>query len=185
MDVLQLVAKALGFVYEEVPSSFMEALKLNGTTFLHGLLNDFHPLNEADPEYAIDFEFEKEFFGGVIVFSTNVNAITDSTSKSKWVGKIKGIIKTIQNRVYMNKKLNAILLSHSEVKAVSIGNFFKGRYTAKNNTTYDETSLSIEIIGISFELLCGIAAELSKTFSQETVLVKGNDSQRILLVKAV
>ena len=81
--------------------------------------------------------------------------------------------KSIQEQNYFNP----------EVYGMTIGNFVKGRYKAKDGSLYDETSLSVEIIGVSSNVLNKVAEELAKEFKQETVLVKNYDDNRIYLVK--
>jgi hypothetical protein len=48
---------------------------------------------------------------------------------------------------------------------------------------YDESSLSVEIVGITSDVLNKVAEELAQEFKQETVLVKNYDENKIYLVK--
>jgi hypothetical protein len=83
----------------------------------------------------------------------------------------------------MSSKINKIIYNNPEIQGVTIGNFVKGRYVAKNGSLYDETSLSVEIIGITSDVLNKVAEELAKEFKQETVLVKNYNDNKIYLVK--
>jgi hypothetical protein len=184
MDKLAYVAKALGFQYRDVPNSFMESLKCNIFSFNHGLLESFGRIMEQGSEELIDYEFESEELGGIIVFSTTVNATVGDDAKKTLKQRLKGAWETLKNKVKLNKTLDQILFVNNKVAGASIGNFFKGRYTAKDGSLYSEKSLAVEVIGITFELLVSIASEMAKAFQQETVLVKSNGSKRIVLVKA-
>lgn len=178
MNTLDLLSHIFRFQYEDIPASFMEAVRMNGISFLHGLLNDFSPLLEG--EYDIDTEFGEGFKGGIVIFSTDVNAIFGRNPPLK--DKIKAMYLSIKARLQKDKRLNKVMFSHEEVYGVSVGKYFKGRYVSDKGT-FDENSTSIEIIGISFDLLCTIAAEIAREFRQETVLVKDNEAHRIVLVK--
>lgn len=99
------------------------------------------------------------------------------------------------NRLFINKKLTDIIVKHNKKTAAqfqngenpygvvgfTVGNFFKGRYPAADGSVFDETSTSIEIIGIPQAALLVLATEIAKEFKQETVLVKDYESQRIYL----
>lgn len=183
MDQLDFVAKSFGFRYRDIPDSFMESLKLNGTQFLHALRNDFHPLMEAENQSLIDCEFGEGKIGGIIVFSTRLNS-TIKFEKADIAGSVKVIMATLKNGAEKDRKLTKLLFSHAEVSGSALGRFFKGRFVGDDGTTYDESSSSVEIIGISFELVCAIASEIAKEFQQQTVLVKDNASRRIVLINA-
>ena len=76
-----------------------------------------------------------------------------------------------------------MLSRHEEVYGITIGGFVKGRYRADNGLLYDERSLSVEIIGISTDVLNKVAEGMAKEFRQETVLVKNYEEDKIYLVK--
>ncbi len=56
------------------------------------------------------------------------------------------------------------------------------RLHRKSGKTYDEKSLSVEIIDIPFEMLVAVAESIAKEFNQKEVLVKSYDNGRIILV---
>lgn len=167
--------------------SLMEGIELNG--FSINKLNDkksnkTHYFNDDEEDIIseiISSEFIEKEKGGIITFSTNVNAL--KLSKNKLLNFIKKKIKTFKNIVLKDKKINKIISKHEEVRGVTIGNFVKGRYKAADGSLYDEKSISIEIIGIEKEMLISIAEEFAKEFIQETVLVKDYSNNRIYLVK--
>lgn len=83
---------------------------------------------------------------------------------------------------------NAILLSEliqeavSQFDAHSVGNFFKGKFVGESGEVYDETSLSIDVNGLSSESLTQLAENIAERFHQETVLVKDLNNGKIFLV---
>ena len=135
--------------------------------------------SDTDLTEEISYEFEEK--GGIIVFSVNVNAVQLSTNKV--VRAIKNTLETLKNRLLKNRKINKVISQHADIFGVSIANYVKGRYKSDNGSMYDESSLSIEIIGITSDVLNKVAEDLAKEFQQETVLVKDYASNRIYLVK--
>ena len=164
--------------------SLMEALQLNG--FSMDRKNDatakttFIDLSR-DTELTEEISYEFEDKGGIIVFSVNVNAVQLSTNKVVRV--IKNALETFKNRLFKDRKINNVLNQHADIYGVTIGRYAQGRYKSDNGSMYDESSLSIEIIGITSDVLNKVAEDLAKEFQQETVLVKDYASNRIYLVK--
>jgi len=68
------------------------------------------------------------------------------------------------------------------IGAFSIGNFFSGRYIGDNKKVFNESSLTIEINGISSKGLIYLAEEIAREFNQETVLVNDLNQNKIFLV---
>jgi len=130
----------------------------------------------ATDQFGLD-----KYKGGIIVFSTDVNA--EGFSKSKVKNFIIKKWKTLSNRLMKNKKLTKIITSKFEkdIGAFSIGNFFKGRYIS-GGKTFDEKSTSIEILGIPSKILIRLATEIAREFNQETVLLKDNETGRNILI---
>jgi len=118
--------------------------------------------------------------GGVIVFSTDVNALEVSKSKIKnWM---KSKYRTILNRVFYGKKISKIITKKfSEIGAFSIGNAFSGRYVS-DGKVYNEKSVSIEVLGVPSDVLLRLGAQIAKDFDQETVLLKDYNTGRNLLI---
>lgn len=165
-------------------NNLMEGIKLNG--FSINKINDLNAktfYSNSDTESSlteeIDYDFQKK--GGIIVFSVNVNAI--GLSKNKLIRFIKNNIQTAKNTLFKTSKINKVIKNNPEVYGVTIGNFVKGRYKAKDGSLYDESSLSIEIIGISSDILNKVAEELAKEFKQETILVKNYDNHMMTFGK--
>lgn len=135
----------------------------------------FSSLNEG-----IQFEPSPDKKGGIIVFSTDVNA--EKQSDNKIVNWLKQKMKTISNRLNATKKIDKIA-ADNELVGWTIGHYLDGRYTSpKNGKQYGENSLSVEIIGVNFEQLMKISMELCAAFSQESVLLKDFSSGRVLFV---
>lgn len=190
MDIRKFIDKVKNFdstkkTYEQVGANgLMEGLKLNGFSISRDNDPDantiyIQPNVESELTEEIDFEFEDK--GGVIVFSVNVNAV--ELSKNKLVRFIKNQFETATNILFKSSKINKVIKNNPEIYGVTIGNFVKGRYKAKDGSLYDESSLSVEIVGISSNVLNKVAEELAQEFKQETVLVKNYDENKIYLVK--
>lgn len=129
---------------------------------------------------GIDFEPSANEKGGIITFSTDVNA--EKQSENKIVNWLKQKMMTIINRLNATKKIDKIA-SDNELVGWTIGHYLDGRYTSpKNGKQYGENSLSVEIVGVNFETLMKIAMEICASFSQESVLVKDFSSGRVLFV---
>lgn len=128
---------------------------------------------------GIQFEPDENSKGGVIIFSTEVNAVKQS--ENKIINWLKKKVKTIKNRFTAEKKLDKIAQAHDLV-GWTVGKFLHGRYTGKNGKVYDENSISVELIGISSDELIKIAEEVCRAFDQEAVLVKDYSKQKVLFV---
>lgn len=130
----------------------------------------------------------KNYCGGVIIFSTDVNAI--QLSDNKVVNKIKQIIKTYSQRFRSDSKIEKVIKMHNAsndefIGAFSIGKAFKGRYVSDNGKIFDEHSISVEINGLSSRGLLNVAELIAKEFMQETVLVKDLNTNKIYLADDV
>ena len=130
---------------------------------------------------AVDWEVPEELLGGIIVLSTDVNAVELDTNR--FINWIKQKYTTIKNRLLFNKKIDKIAQSHDLV-GWTVGRFLNGRYTSKRGAVFSENSLSVEIVGVTVEQLIGVAEELCSNFNQETVLVKSYSNKHIYFVNA-
>ena len=166
------------------PRTFMEAIQLNGFSISRN--NDVSAKTtyidlSGDKELTEEISYEFEDKGGIIVFSVNVNAV--QLSNNKVVRYIKNSLETLKNKLFKDKKINKVLSNYDEVYGVTIGNFVRGKYKSENGSIFEESSLSIEIIGITTDVLNRVAEDLAKIFQQENVLVKDYSTNRIYLVK--
>lgn len=145
---------------------------------------DAYELDEAvhPQQYGLS-----DYRGGVITFSTDVNAV--EFSKNFIMNKVKQLLATYGNRFFRQSKIAKTIQQFNDkgneyIGAFSVGNFFKGRYVGDNNKIYDEKSISVEINGLSSKALFELAEMLCKVFQQETVLVKDFNTNKIYLVDA-
>ncbi len=92
-----------------------------------------------------------------------------------------GIIVFTQGVYATFSDMQRILQRHDPMN-YTIGNFFKGRYTAKDGEVYSEDSLSIEITGISDNVLVEIGEECCRAFNQEAVLIKAYSERNLILI---
>jgi len=105
--------------------------------------------------------------GGVITLSTDINA----TAGSGIIGKIKAWANTLLNRLTSVSRIKNTVYSGGG-GGMTIGRFFRGVYKSKSGKTFNENSLSVEILYVDSKTLENIATDLAKEFNQETVLVK-------------
>lgn len=129
-----------------------------------------------------------EYRGGIIVFSTDVNAI--ELDRNKLLNKIKQIITTYKNRLNRGSIIQNIVNKFNDkggeyIGAYSVGNFFKGKYVDDNGEMYNEKSLAVEINGLSSDSLLSVAEMFAQEFMQETVLVKDLNKNKIYTADAI
>jgi hypothetical protein len=157
------------------PKTFMESIEFNG--FSIKKTNDLKAKtiyinSEKIIKEVIDIEFNEK--GGIIIFLENINI--KKMSKNKLINFI------ISNINYFEKYIKKDL-KYDEIYGITIGNFVKGAYRSADGNLYDEKSLSIEMIGITSDILNAVAEDLNKEFNQEKVLVKNYDNNKIYMVR--
>ena len=133
-----------------------------------------------------------KYKGGMIVFALNVNAVVDKEVDTSDLKKsFKKVFYTVKNYLFKSKMLNSLIKKHNDeynnaeefsIGAITIGNNFTGRYFSEDGAVFNEKSSSIEIGGISSEVLILFAIALCKEFRQETVLVKDFNINKIFYV---
>lgn len=128
---------------------------------------------------AIDWQVDTQSRGGIIVFSTDVNAI--QLSQNKLLNYCKTKLATFLNRINATKKVDRIANKHSLV-GWTLGHYLDGRYKAKNGKNFGEKSLSVEIIGVDSKTLIKIAEDICADFMQEAVLCKDYSTGNIYFV---
>ena len=132
---------------------------------------------------AVDWQVGEKEKGGMIIFSTDVNAVQQS--ENKIVDWIKKKAKTINNRLNYTKKVDKVS-QENELIGWTLGKFLNGRYVSqKTQKPFGENSLSLELVGITSDALLNIATQICKDFDQETVLVKDYNTGNIYFVNAV
>ena len=126
-----------------------------------------------------------KYKGGVITFSTDVNAV--KMSGNKLINKIKQVVETFKQRIGKGNIIHKAVrrfndASEEHIGAYSVGNFFHGRYVGDSGEMYNEKSVSVEVNGLSSKSLVKLAEYLAEMFRQETVLVKDLNNGKIFLV---
>lgn len=130
---------------------------------------------------SIDWEVDKDKLGGIIVLSTDVNAVELSTNRViNWV---KQKFETIKNRIGYKKKIDKFSKNYDDIYAWTIGKYLHGRYKANNGKIFDENSISVELINVDEDTIISFAEDLCEEFKQESVLVKLYGENRILFVR--
>lgn len=163
-----------------------EAHNINGTYNIYNKLyhsikvceNNVITRNEKLDE-AIEGSIDMDK-GGVIVLSTDVNAVRQD--ERKIVDFLKKKLSTYKNRLSYGKMINKRAKEFEDIYAWTIGKFLSGRYKSKDGTIFDENSISVELLGVSTDTLISFAESLCRDFKQETVLVKDYENGRILFV---
>ena len=120
---------------------------------------------ENSPVYATNIdsankrEIPDDMKGGIIIFPQGVEAVLSEIKK---------------------------IAKKQEPAGWTIGKFFKGRHTAKNEKVYSEDSLSVEIIGLSDDALIETGEYFCREFKQKSVLIKAySEKNQIFLVSGV
>lgn len=164
----------------------------NGSHFSRGGFLHECAINEKAFEYDESVHGEQyglaKYRGGLIIFSTDINAV--KLSKNAIVNKIKQFIATLNQRLTAGKKVHKTIFKYNQsneeyIGAYSLGNFFKGNYIDDSGNRYSEKSLCLEVNGISSKTLLKLAEMLCEEFKQETVLVKDLNKNKIYVADAV
>lgn len=127
-----------------------------------------------------------KYRGGIITFSTDINAA--ELSPNKLINKIKQVIETFKQRLGKDKLIHKVISVFDKeneeeyIGSYSVGHFFKGRYVGDSGEMFSEKSLSVEVNGLSSKSLVRFAERIADTFRQETVLVKDLNCNKIFLV---
>ena len=132
----------------------------------------------------------KNYRGGVIVFSTDINVLNWEKGLEKYRKKFSNLLATIKDRVLKYKKLERIINFFNKNQddkfyAYSVGHAFRGKYKSNDGKLYDEKSVTFEINGISSGSLLKLAELVAKSFAQETVLVKDLNTNKIYHADAI
>ena len=137
------------------------SIRFDESHVLFTIGNRFESVNRS-----FDSESEK---GGIIVFSTDVNAVKQSDNKIiDWVTKK---WKTLRNRLLKGGMLDKVA-DRNDVSAMTVGKFLQGRYKSNNGSVFTENSVSVEVLGVDDKTLFQMAEDICKDFDQECVLVK-------------
>lgn len=117
-------------------------------------------------------EVPNDMKGGIIAFSTDVNAV--QLSENKVINWVKQKLTTLKNRFTRNKMLTNIIKNRFQDDSVgfTIGNFVHGNYKDQEGNVFNEKSLSIELIYIPHDMLYDIAEDIYREFKKEFVMVK-------------
>ncbi len=128
----------------------------SGTAFMYAAIKtENRPVFAANTESAKDREVPDDMKGGIIIFPQGADAPLSD------IGKI---------------------AQKYDPAGWTIGEFFKGRYTAKNGKVYSEDSLSVEITGVSDDALIETGEELCRAFSLESVLIKAYSERNQIFI---
>jgi len=158
-------------------------------TFSQARLNPIGRAFRTAPAYCLDDEplaearrkpLKSGEKGGIIVFSTDVNAALERQpgllgSLRQW---LRSWYQTIVNRLTRKRKVSNIL-GAIDIRGFSLGNYFRGYYKSDSGKIYSEKSLALEVLYINSAELEELATEIARAFQQETVLVKDLNNNQI------
>lgn len=168
------ILKENGFVIEDI----YDVENINGIISSMKLMNVL-------PIYLYEaVDFETDYSGGIIIFSTDLNS---TLSKAEtFLEKVKFFFdskwKTFLNRLNVGHRLKKILLDKFEQPGYTVGRSFRGAYKSKNGITFNEKSFTIDIAGIDSDLLILIASQICREFKQELVMVRDFNRSKVLFV---
>ena len=141
---------------------------------------------------GVDWDIPVEERGGIITFATTVNSV-DLDSR-RLMNVIKKKSTSIINMLTVNKKIDNIAKKHNLV-GLTLGHFLTGKYLDRRKVKdedsgeiktitniFDDKSLSLELVGITYEQLIKIAEDMCIEFKQDSVLVKSYENGKILFV---
>lgn len=123
--------------------------------------------------------------GGIIVFSIDENI---NPGAGYWIRLeiwVRNKAWLTINQIRTNSKIDSIIGKNQNIKEAgfSIGNYFIGGcYRAKRGEIFDEKSATLEITGISSEILEKVASQIAREFHQDSVLVKDFETNDIYFV---
>lgn len=140
-------------------------------------------VKEDDKDNDVADEFRKYLFkgdrGGTIVFSLDINSTRLSTNPVKnWLIQK---FQTLKNKFTISSFLKS-LRRQEDIKAWTIGQYFKGSYTGEDGKQYDENSMTLNIIDIDRKTHFRIAQEICQYLNQESVLVHDATNNQIYFV---
>ena len=147
---------------------------------IYNSLDKSNDINAQVLQESIRQELDENRLGGIIVLSTEVNAI--KLSKNKLINFLKQKYLNVANSISKDKKIKDVLARNLSEVGWTVGNFLRGRYVDEHKNVYDEKSFCVEINGITNNKLIKVAEDLCKEFNQDTVLVKLYNPPRILFV---
>ena len=143
--------------------------------YLSGLFERDDPLLEG-----ISTLFPVNKRGGMITFSTEVNS--EQLSKNIVVNYLRKLYKSIENRFTKDAKIDGILKKHG-LGGWTVGHGLHGRYTSPSGKVFDESSSTLDLVGIDTNKLISVAEDLCTVFGQTEALVKDYSSGDVYLVR--
>lgn len=127
----------------------------------------------------MDF-FPQEMNGGIITFSTAMNS-TELT-RGGFINHLMQKMTSLKNRFNANSKIDETA-DKFELASWIVTKGLHCRYKdRKTGTSFDENSISVELVGISNDTLLNFAKELCIEFEQQTALVKSSSTLDIWLI---
>lgn len=144
-----------------------------------------HRLNQVFPRELYEgVDYETEYPGGMIIFSTELNATIED--KEKFSQKIKLFftkkLKSFVNDLNVEKRIKNILFDEFNLIGYTFGKNFNGMYKSKDGKIYNEKSYTITIVDVKSSILKLIAEKVCKEFEQETVMLHDFNENKVYFI---
>ncbi len=123
--------------------------------------------------------------GGIIVFSTAINAEAELSQHPRSLGILSFAerwVSSLHNRSNRLGKVDMAMTNMGITSTLSLGKLFKGRYRSQARSVYDERSLTLEILFLSEGELIRLATDLAEEFHLEDHLVRVNATDEVYYV---
>jgi len=147
-----------------------------------GYLFDFNnsfSINSVFRNLLEDTEISPEMLGGILVLQSEFNLTYDICEFLKRINEM-----IVQSISLSKADTSTSVFDYNDQIYYSYGNFFIGAYNdSESGYIYNKKCLSIEIKGISPEVLQLIAHSVNIEFNQKQLLVKDYKSERIYLIE--
>jgi hypothetical protein len=141
-----------------------------------------HRLNQVFPHELYEgVQYETEQPGGMIIFSTELNATIEKISnRVKYFFESK--LKSYVNDLNVNKRVKEILIDDFNLIGYTFGKNFNGMYKAKNGKIYNEKSYTITITDVKSTILKLISERICQEFKQETVMLNDFNENKVYFI---
>lgn len=163
--------------------SLEESCNGSGFAYMHAAVQ-LHARNflierEREVPYTIQ---TPEHEGGMIVFSTDVNATTGTGI----IARLRSWLETQLNRFLSTSKVTKAIQhadTEQETGGFTIGHGFRGRFFDHDSgKKFDENSVSVEIVGVRPNLLKRIGAQIAKDFNQKSVMIRDYSDNKVFFL---
>ena len=127
--------------------------------------------------------------GGVIILPRQVKSIIFPSFPDFPEEVPKFILSRIHDLIPIAAKIKSPKLHYftwAPTQSVTVGSDLSREWTdSQTKATFDPFCVSLKVFGVSFEILCLLAADLIRAFGQQAVLVKGAEVRGLQVIRLV